>query len=139
MNTTTINKLEQVAASPLEFTFLGRNCVFRVYKNLDKRDRNAKSRCYVKIVNELLIDNLNNRKNRPATMYGEVLRKAFRVLEIEQDEYVKIRWSQKAGCSCPCSPGFIVDGITGYTMWVDFYANEDDIEFVTQNKPYSRI
>jgi hypothetical protein len=34
----------------------------------------------------------------------------------------KARWSRKAGCSCPCSPGFILEGAgfaaKGLTIWV---------------------
>lgn len=30
----------------------------------------------------------------------------------------KFRWSQKAGCSCGCSPGFICDDIKGVEAFV---------------------
>ena len=34
---------------------------------------------------------------------------------------VKVRWSQFAGCSCPCSPGFVVDNSSyGYDIHVDY-------------------
>jgi len=30
----------------------------------------------------------------------------------------KVRWSQYAGCSCPCSPGFVVDGHSRHDVHV---------------------
>lgn len=29
------------------------------------------------------------------------------------------RWSQKAGCSCGCSPGFVVNNLAGREVFVD--------------------
>ena len=33
----------------------------------------------------------------------------------------KVRWSQYAGCSCPCSPGFIVEGYPQAVSRQDIY------------------
>jgi hypothetical protein len=35
-------------------------------------------------------------------------------------EPMSMRWTQKAGCSCPCSPGFVLYGlrIEGYSFWI---------------------
>ena len=44
-----------------------------------------------------------NRTTRPVNAWGRVIRKAMTQLELPG----KIGWYQKAGCSCPCSPGFI--------------------------------
>jgi hypothetical protein len=34
-------------------------------------------------------------------------------------EGVKANFSQKAGCLCGCSPGFILTGHTGQDIWID--------------------
>lgn len=45
-------------------------------------------------------------------------------------EFERLRWSQRAGCSCPCSPGFIMMGVSktpegvrrrghGLALWLD--------------------
>lgn len=58
---------------------------------------------------ESILENLANRKDRPYTAYRkEVIPNVMKMLGIGGD--VKVRWSQRAGCSCPCSPGFIVEG-----------------------------
>ena len=65
-------------------------------------------RIYVWPEGESIIDNLENRHERPYSIYKkEVLPQLFRALGLKGDD-IKVGWSQKAGCSCPCSPGFIV-------------------------------
>jgi len=50
----------------------------------------------------------------------QVLREA---LEAEGlDPNTKARWSRTAGCSCGCSPGFILEGDTGKDIFADFIA-----------------
>ena len=59
------------------------------------------SRVYVWPRGESILENLCNRRSRPYTEYRKLLAgKSF---------MEKARWSQKAGCSCGCSPGFILD------------------------------
>ena len=71
------------------------------------RSSNSRPRIYVHIDGETLHQNLQDRRDRPYTIYKkEVLPKLFRLLGINAP---KVSWSQKAGCRmCPCSPGFIV-------------------------------
>ncbi len=64
------------------------------------------------------------RRNNPFKDYREqVLPKAFPMLGLPAD--TKVRWSQKAGCSCGCSPGFVITSRpyppTNY--WVDINLN----------------
>ena len=64
------------------------------------------------------------RRNNPFKDYREqVLPKAFPLLGLPAD--TKVRWSQKAGCSCGCSPGFVITNPqyrpTNY--WVDINLN----------------
>lgn len=75
----------------------------RPYYSTTWREYEAKPRVYVSVPNENLFDNLVNRTSRPHTVWGDFLRQAIRQLEFSG----QLRWSQKAGCSCPCSPGFI--------------------------------
>jgi hypothetical protein len=57
------------------------------------------------------------RHSRPVKLYRALLPEIFEALGLPAN--TKARWSQKAGCSCPCSPGFILD----HVEWNhDFYA-----------------
>jgi hypothetical protein len=53
------------------------------------------------------MDNLMNRRDRPINDFKRMAVVALHDLGLVYD---KISWSQKAGCSCGCSPGFILDG-----------------------------
>jgi len=65
------------------------------------------SRIYIFIKNETIVENLNNRKQRPYTVYRkELIPSILNQLGLPAD--TKVRWSQYAGCKCPCSPGFII-------------------------------
>lgn len=67
------------------------------------------------------------RRNNPFRDYREqVLPKAFPMLGLPSD--TKVRWSQKAGCSCGCSPGFVivstgVQYLPPTNFWVDINMN----------------
>ena len=62
-------------------------------------------RLYVSVKDETIMENLLNRTTRPFLLYKKMIRTSGvgRVIDIE-----KLRWSQHAGCSCNCSPGFIL-------------------------------
>lgn len=85
-------------------------------KNLKtrKRERNKRSGTYPKPriyffhSGETIVDNLMNRRSRPSNLYREVLKTIFE--QLGMDSKTKVVWSQKAGCRCGCSPGFIVQG-----------------------------
>lgn len=64
---------------------------------------NKNSRVHVFIDGESVISNLINRRSRPRQLYRDV------VLNQRPDLAGHMKWSQTAGCSCGCSPGFIVD------------------------------
>ena len=67
------------------------------------------TRIYVWPQGESIMQNLMNRKRREHTVYKkEVIPGVLEAMGLPAD--TKVRWSQYAGCSCPCSPGFIVDG-----------------------------
>ena len=60
-----------------------------------------------------------NRVARPYTFYRrQVLPTLIREMRLGDD--AKFRWSEKAGCWCPCSPGFICDSyrLRGLNIYV---------------------
>src|SRR4051812_49149160 len=65
----------------------------------------SKPRLYVSLEGEGVLDDFANRFDRPVRAYRPFAEAALRQLGID---YEKLAWSQKAGCSCGCSPGFIV-------------------------------
>lgn len=68
-----------------------------------RRSYYAKSRAYIFLNNESVLDNLANRRSRPVAAYRSVL------LDLHPELEGRVRWSQTAGCGCGCSPGFIID------------------------------
>lgn len=70
------------------------------------REYNKRPRVYVSICNESIFENLINRRSRPLKLFKQVATEALKQNGITPK---KMRWSQYAGCSCPCSPGFILD------------------------------
>lgn len=70
-----------------------------------------KARIYVWPKGESVLENLQNRRSRPIRTYRQALLPA---LAIETGIPMKeldpsLKWSQKAGCKCGCSPGFILN------------------------------
>jgi len=75
----------------------------------EKRDK--KTIVYFWPEGESVLENLANRRNRPYTEYRKLLPEVFKELRsrgINLPDNPKANWSQKAGCSCGCSPGFIL-------------------------------
>ena len=72
---------------------------------MGSRDGYKSPRMYVSVPDETLLDNLANRKRRPYNVYKTLIHSSgiSSVLNLGD-----LRWSQKAGCTCPCSPGFIL-------------------------------
>lgn len=82
---------------------------------MTRDDKATHSRLFVFIKDETLAENLINRKNRPTKLYREIAEEAL--IEAGIDFY-QLNWSQRAGCSCPCSPGFIVKGSARKNIFV---------------------
>lgn len=53
--------------------------------------------------------------NLPYREFRKVMPQVFEQLGLES---VKFNWSQYAGCSCPCSPGFILKTTGHYDIFV---------------------
>lgn len=85
-------------------------------KYTQRRGR-GKSRIYFFIKGENILENLFERHFRPHKEYRKLLPAVLAKAGITTNEH--IRWSQKAGCSCPCSPGFILGDVYGKTIYVD--------------------
>lgn len=75
----------------------------RGYMSPTHAEYRIKPRMYVSCPGESVLDNLMNRTTRPYNVWGKLIRQAMKQLELDG----KIGWYAKAGCSCPCSPGFI--------------------------------
>ena len=55
---------------------------------------------------ESIMEHLFNRHNRPLAFYHkEILPTVTKLTGLPEN--TRYRWAQKAGCSCPCSPGFM--------------------------------
>jgi hypothetical protein len=90
-----------------------------------------KTRISVFLKNENIIENLLNRYSRESKLYRkEVLPTAFKKLKtVDPELYKQIKddkwkWSQYAGCSCGCSPGFVGSTKTGKQIFIDITIKE---------------
>ena len=78
--------------------------------NPSRRDSDSphgRSRAYVFLQDENLTENLVNRRSRPYNTWRPLVEEALTDLGLT---FRSLRWSQRCGCSCPCSPGFLIDG-----------------------------
>jgi hypothetical protein len=86
-------------------------------RNAGRSEAHKKARVYVWPEGESIIENLQNRRTRPHTVYRkEVIPGVLAALGLPAD--TRVKWSQYAGCSCPCSPGFVIDGAHGRDVHV---------------------
>lgn len=66
-----------------------------------------KSRIYIWPEGETLLQNLENRRNRPVGEWKrKVIPEILRQAGLPAD--TKVSFSQKCGCRCGCSPGFYI-------------------------------
>lgn len=80
------------------------------------KDAQKATRVYVWPEGETIMQNLMNRKGRPYTLYRKEVIPAV-LAKLGLPSGTKVRWSQYAGCSCPCSPGFIIDTDRGRSVY----------------------
>lgn len=73
---------------------------------LKDQHRRAKPRVYFFTEGESVRDYLLNRHNRPQKFYRTFIPEILKQHGLAAD--TKAVWSQKAGCSCGCSPAFIL-------------------------------
>lgn len=86
-----------------------------------------RSRIHVFPEGETIMENLANRRSRPIKLYRRVAEEALGSLGVNMG-MVDFRWSQKAGCSCGCSPGFVVDGFDQAFEGSDVYVTIRGLE-----------
>jgi hypothetical protein len=81
------------------------------------RDFGKKARIYFWHEDESILENFGNRVSRPVDVYRKFLPQVAVALGLPED--TKFRWSQYAGCSCPCSPGFICKEVVSKDVHVE--------------------
>ncbi|MFA5999854.1 MAG: hypothetical protein WC783_02645 [Candidatus Paceibacterota bacterium] len=77
---------------------------------------------------ENLVENLRNREYRPNKIYSKFLPFVFKQIGLPYPK--KISWSQVAGCSCGCSPGFKIHDpdLNGLDIFIDIDMRGDEID-----------
>jgi hypothetical protein len=83
-------------------------------------------RLYFHEKNEGVYGQLVNRRYRPHTEYRKLLPQVFERLGITEEIQGNAKWSQYAGCSCPCSPGFILKVKYDQDIWVTVVMDEEE-------------
>lgn len=86
-----------------------------------QKEAHGFSRVFFSVKDETVMDQLINRRVRPRAEWRKLMPE---VLEKAGIDPQKVRWSQYAGCSCPCSPGFICTESTGKRVWVEVSGNQ---------------
>lgn len=88
-----------------------------------RRETTKQMRVYMAPHGETVIENLFvGRHNRPHEALRKLVDQAISRAGLKMKHVTRIRWSQYAGCTCPCSPGFIVDAheYVGMTLFADY-------------------
>jgi len=79
--------------------------------------RGKKMRIYLFPQNETVWENLKNRRNRDRNLWKKI---ALQVMEKYGYSNPKMTFSQKAGCGCGCSPGFVVEEKNSKELFIDY-------------------
>ena len=95
-------------------------------------------RIHVFVTKETIFDNLSNRHVRPHTLYKKVaVQPALIAMGFDPADCI-VKWSQTAGCSCRCSPGFLISSKSGkYLPRIDAYVDVEgeDAEVAADKQP----
>lgn len=91
-----------------------------------------RSRVYVDIKGEGIWESFAARTSRPYNLWRPLVKAA---LEREGWTGVQLSWSQRAGCPCPCSPGFIVTagGKPRKVVWVEITGGPNSVDIREYN------
>ncbi len=82
-----------------------------------------KARMYFFPKGENVLENLVARTFRPKVLYRTVFDEVFEKASVGKPE--RITWDQYAGCAmCPCSPGFVLDGIFNVSIYVTYEGDQ---------------
>lgn len=84
----------------------------------EEGDINAsRSIIYFIINGPTVMQEINEKKGKYYNVFRkEVLPTVFKKAKLPLD--TKVIWSDKAGCSCGCSPGFLITGQKGFDIYV---------------------
>lgn len=83
----------------------------------ERRGRSKRTIVYFGHKGESIMENLIARRFRPRDLYATYLPEVAEKLGLART--AKFRWSQKAGCSCGCSPGFVCAESYNQNVWVE--------------------
>lgn len=86
----------------------------------------SNARIYFFVKDETILDNLINRRSRPMTEYRKLLPSVFAKAGLPTD--TKVKWRQTAGCSCGCSPGFIIDNMSKFDVFVTIHPDNGEVK-----------
>jgi hypothetical protein len=84
--------------------------------------RQKTAHMYFFLTGESILENLQNRRNRPVKEFRKLLSKVFEktdFADLWNENHIKASWSQYCGCSCGCSSGFRLNGLYGRNIFVD--------------------
>lgn len=84
--------------------------------------RTARVRVYVFPADEAVLANFVARFNRPIALYRKAAKQALDQLGMTD---VTLSWSQKAGCRCGCSPGFLTSRYGMSDLYVTISADAE--------------
>ena len=105
----------------------------------DGRGYRSKPRMYVWADQEFsVLEDLANRHRRPAGVWRRAVRDRLNgQIDLNLE---KMPWSQQAGCSCGCSPGFVLEHQTLEVgdrtfRYFDVYVTLEDVSTVDESKP----
>jgi hypothetical protein len=103
--------------------------VTQIQKDVEKygKENNKRNGCiYFFQQGETILDNLENRRNRPVKVYRQVLDAVMEACDMKfvgpKDHY-DCGWSQKAGCNCGCSPAFIFKNPSWESEYTDIFVD----------------
>lgn len=103
------------------------------------RGQPRKTRVYVDLAKETIIENLFNRRNRPVAAYRALLNDAATKLYNLGVSFTAAKWSQQAGCACGCSPGFVLDGDYGRNVFLTVRKYEPPADADDTGNPHSDL
>jgi hypothetical protein len=103
--------------------------VIKSIKQVASRKGRNRPRIYISVDGETPLENLIERHARPVNLFRRFAKTAVeRITEGTDTSYLRLNWSQHAGCRCPCSPGFIVTGshprLSGRDLYVTIGSQE---------------
>jgi hypothetical protein len=85
-----------------------------------------KTKMYFSPEGETVLDQfLVGRRTRPNTLLRKLIPEALKRANVANlSEYTKSSWSRKAGCTCGCSPGFVLSEWASVNIFVTYKIEE---------------